>query len=256
MPAVCCDCKVLDQHLVNDEISLLRVEWPSADHAPHAGQFMMLRCWDAYTAPFLSRPISVHCWDEATGTVEFLYQIKGAGTQKLAALKAGDTLQVVGSLGNGFDVADLAARYQKIALVGGGIGAAPLYQLARELNAAGVTCDAFFGFRDEPYCMEEFRAVTRQVYVATDTGRHGFHGFVTQIVHPEQYDCVLVCGPEVMMRAVAGLCRQSGTPCLVSMERKMACGIGACLGCTCHTPKGEALGVCKSGPVFDAEVIF
>ena len=123
----------------------------------------------------------------------------------------------------------------------------PLYQLARELAAAGRTPDVFFGFRDEPYCMEQYRGLAGLVKVSTDSGRVGFHGFVTQLYDPADYDVVLICGPTPMMRNAARLCAEKGTPCLVSLEKKMACGIGACLGCTIETASG-AKSVCKAAP--------
>ena len=155
-----------------------------------------------------------------------------------------------------FDVPDILSKYKKIAVVGGGIGTAPMFQLTRELAAAGVKPDVFFGFRDAPYCMEEYREIANLVKVSTDTGAVGFHGFVTQLYDPADYDVVLVCGPTVMMRNAARLCAEKGTPCFVSMEKKMACGIGACLGCTCETKSGEGKSVCKNGPVFDATEVF
>ena len=130
------------------------------------------------------------------------------------------------------------------------------FQLTRELAAAGVKPDVFFGFRDAPYCMEEYREIANLVKVSTDTGAVGFHGFVTQLYDPADYDVVLVCGPTVMMKNAARLCAEKGTPCFVSMEKKMACGIGACLGCTCETRGGEGKSVCKNGPVFDATEVF
>ena len=222
----------------------------------HAGQFFTLRAWGADEAPFLSRPISVHKWDAETQTVEFLYAVVGEGTRKLTALMPGDSFQLTGPMGNGFDTADLLSRYKKIAVVGGGIGTAPMYQLTRELAAGGVKPDVFFGFRDKPYCMEEYRSIANSVKVSTDTGAVGFHGFVTQLYDPADYDVVLVCGPTVMMRNAARLCAEKGTPCFVSLEKKMACGIGACLGCTCETRSGEGKSVCKNGPVFDAAEVF
>ena len=107
-------------------------------------------------------------------------------------------------------------QYRKIAVVGGGIGTAPMYQVTRELAAAGVRPDVFFGFRDAPYCMEEYRSIANLVKVSTDTGAVGFHGFVTQLYDPADYDAVLVCGPTVMMKNAARLCAEKGTPCFVS----------------------------------------
>ena len=253
MRAQNCDCKVLSHRAVSDTIRLLDVKWEDMAHAPKAGQFYMLRCWRQDEAPLLSRPISVHEWSPDTGVVSFLYEVRGEGTHKLAALLPGDTLNLTGPAGNGWPVDQLLGK--KIALVGGGIGTAPLYQLAKELCEAGTKADYFCGFRDEPYGMDRFTQVCGKVQLATDSGRFGFHGFVTQLLKPEEYDLVLCCGPEPMMRAVAKLCDEAGTRCIVSLERKMACGIGACLGCTCHTETGGKC-VCKEGPVFDSKEVF
>ena len=241
MRAACCEATVLGHSVVASDIRLLRVLWPNPGHAPHAGQFFTLRSWGAGEAPFLSRPISVHKWEPET--------------EKLAALAEGDIIQLTGPMGNGFDVPAIAQKYQKIALVGGGIGTAPMYQLARELAACGRTPDVFFGFRDEPYCMEQYRSLAGIVKISTDSGRFGFHGFVTQLYDPADYDVVLICGPTPMMKNAARLCAEKGTPCLVSLEKKMACGIGACLGCTIETASG-ARSVCKDGPVFAGTEVF
>ena len=164
-------------------------------------------------------------------------------------------IRVTGPMGNGFDVQALTAAYKKIAVVGGGIGTAPLYQLCRELAAAGTKPDLFCGFREEVYEMEPYRALCGLVKVSTDTGAVGFHGFVTDLFDAADYDVVLVCGPDIMMKNVAAKCAAAHTKCFVSLEKKMACGIGACLGCTCHTA-GGAKSVCKNGPVFDAAEIY
>ncbi len=156
---------------------------------PHAGQFFTLRAWGADEAPFLSRPISVHRWNPDSSTIEFLYQVVGEGTEKIAQLKMKDAFQLTGPMGNGFDAADIVSKYKKIAVVGGGIGTAPMYQLTRELAAGGVKPDVFFGFRDAPYCMEEYREIANLVKVSTDTGAVGFHGFVTQLYDPGRLRC-------------------------------------------------------------------
>lgn len=252
MPATACDVKVLAQEALAGNIRLLTTSWPRRDKTPRAGQFFMLRCWPAGAAPLLSRPISVHNYDPLTGTLQFLYEIKGQGTRLLAALAPGDGLTLTGPSGNGFPVEYIRGR---VAVVGGGIGTAPLYQLAKELAAQGVRPDLYCGFRDEPYGMERFVPVCGRVFVATDSGRAGFHGLVTELVRPEQYDMVLCCGPEPMMRAVAARCAEKAVPCLVSLEKKMACGVGACLGCTCRTT-GGGKSVCKDGPVFNAGEVF
>lgn len=251
MSAAFCECRVLSQEALAPDIRLLAVEWTDPAHQPQAGQFFMLRSWAASQPPFLSRPISVHSFE---GTrLEFLYQIKGEGTRHLAALKEGDTLRLTGPAGNGFDLSLCAGK--KVAVVGGGIGTAPLYQVCRQLAAQGNKPHFFAGFRDLPYGLEAFESVCSRVAVATDSGRFGHHGFVTDLFDAADYDMVLTCGPEIMMMNVAKKCEAAGTLCLVSLEKKMACGIGACLGCTCHTHTGPK-SVCKNGPVFDSKEVF
>lgn len=255
MNAISCKLQVLAQESLAPDIRRLVVQWQDPRHEPHAGQFYMLRAWAPDATPILSRPISVHDFDNQTGALTFLYQVKGEGTQKLAALQPGQTLTVTGPCGNGFDVAGLAQQYDKIAVVGGGIGTAPLLLLCKQLCRAGIRPDLYVGFRDEPYGMEAFVPWCHTIHLATDSGAHGHHGLVTDLLDAANYDLVLTCGPMVMMRGVAKLCAAAGTPCLASLEKKMACGLGACLGCTCHT-KGGPRTVCKDGPVFKAEEVF
>ena len=252
MPAQNFEARVLRQEQAASSIRLLTVEWNASLHAPKAGQFYMLRAWRAEEAPLLSRPISVHSFDARAGELQFLYEIKGPGTQKLAALAGGGLLRLTGPSGNGFPVEELSGR---IAVVGGGIGIAPLFQLVRELAGKGCQVDFYAGFRDVPYRLEAFAAAAESVRVATDSGAYGVKGFVTDLLQPAHYSAVCVCGPEVMMRKAALACREAGVPVYVSKEAKMACGEGACLGCTCHTGSG-ALSVCKNGPVFEGSVAY
>ena len=254
MSATSCNVRVLRQKAVASDIRRLTVALPKEGPRPHAGQFYMLRCWGAAETPVLSRPISVHDVDEREGTLTFLYQIKGEGTQKLAHLAWGQTLTLTGPCGNGFDVAAAAAA-GRVAVVGGGIGVAPLLLLCRELAAAGCKPELYAGFRDAPYALEDFLPYCAAISVATDSGAVGYHGLVTGILHPEEFDLVLTCGPNVMMQGVYRLCTEKGVPCLASLERKMACGLGACLGCTCHTKVGPKT-VCQDGPVFPAQEVF
>ena len=214
--------------------------------------------------------VRVDAFDKATGRTKYyddlapkdalLIRVKHStiahGFVKSVDISKAEKIPGVVKILTCFDVPDILSKYKKIAVVGGGIGTAPMFQLTRELAAAGVKPDVFFGFRDVPYCMEEYREIANLVKVSTDTGAVGFHGFVTQLYDPADYDVVLVCGPTVMMRNAARLCAEKGTPCFVSMEKKMACGIGACLGCTCETKGGEGKSVCKNGPVFDATEVF
>ena len=206
MNATSCDLKVLRQETVAADIMRLTVQWQDPSREPHAGQFYMLRAWAADATPILSRPISVDDFDNQTGALTFLYQVKGEGTRKLAALAAGDTLTVTGPCGNGFDTAALASAHKRIAVVGGGIGTAPLLLLCKELCRAGVRPDLYVGFRDASYGMESFVPWCHSIHLATDSGSEGHHGLVTDLLDVTHYDIVLTCGPMVMMRGVAKLC--------------------------------------------------
>ena len=183
MSATSCNVRVLRQKAVASDIRRLTVALPKEGPRPHAGQFYMLRCWGAAETPVLSRPISVHDVDEREGTLTFLYQIKGEGTQKLAHLAWGQTLTLTGPCGNGFDVAAAAAA-GRVAVVGGGIGVAPLLLLCRELAAAGCKPELYAGFRDAPYALEDFLPYCAAISVATDSGAVGYHGLVTGIFAP------------------------------------------------------------------------
>ncbi len=251
MPAQNCEAVVLENSMQAADIYLLKAGLPAGAAAPRAGQFYMLRCWGPDEAPLLSRPISVHEYDGEKRTVSFLYQVKGRGTRRLAALEPGSALALTGPAGNGFLLEGATA-----VVVGGGIGTAPLLQLAKDLARAGVVTDAILGFRDEPYRVEAFRAVCRHVEVATDTGSVGHKGFVTDLLVPGHYDTVYICGPEVMMEKAARMALGAGVRTYVSKEAKMACGLGACLGCTCRTGEGAPVSVCKDGPVFEGGVFY
>ncbi|MDD3428550.1 MAG: dihydroorotate dehydrogenase electron transfer subunit [Oscillospiraceae bacterium] len=230
---------------MTDTVFLLKAQW-SAPTQP--GQFFMLRTWDK--APLLSRPISVHNWEN--GIVEFLYEVRGTGTDLLSQAKAGDFIELTGALGKGFPVENISG---KVAVVSGGIGIAPLYYVVRALVQKGCTVDFYCGFRDKPYGLEKFEALCSNVYLATDSGNYGVKGFVTDLLQPEGYDAVLTCGPEIMMEKIAHKAMAAGTAVYVSKESHMACGIGACLACTCKT-KGGPKSVCKDGPVFKGEDIY
>ena len=209
-----------------------------------AGQFYMLKLNGQTLLP---RPISI-CEKEGN-KITFLYAVVGAGTEEFSKLREGDTINLTGPLGNGFN---LEENLGKVALVCGGIGTAPMVEVAKQLrakNAFGII-DVYAGFRDEIYLKEDLEKYANKVEITTNTGKYGHKGFVTEIFKPEEYDTVLCCGPEVMMKAVIEMCKAKGTKIYVSMEKHMACGVGACLVCTCKTKDGFKR-TCKDGPVFD-----
>ncbi len=215
------------------------------DFTGEPGQFYMLRGWNGLD-PFLPRPISIA--DVEDGRLTLLYEVRGKGTHIISRLSVGDSLSVLGPLGNGFE----NLREGRLALVSGGIGIAPLLYLAKRRESQ---VDLYSGFRSEPYFLEEFRPFVNEIRVSTEDGSFGHEGFVTELLSPEEYDLVVSCGPMPMMEALAKQCRDK-TELMLSMESHMACGIGACLGCTIQTIRGMER-VCKEGPVFNSrEVIF
>ncbi len=245
---------ILKNTALNDEIFLLKTGWCGA--APKPGQFFLLK--PVRSATFLGRPISVCSWDGpdyGAGVLGFMIALRGAGTRELKSLVVGDEIEITGPLGN--DWLSAASSLgpldgsKPLALVGGGIGLAPLLQLAKGLPAGDF--DFLAGFRSRPFGMVDLEA--RAVILATEDGCEGCEGRIPDQLDPRLYRAVYACGPDPMLRAVAEKCALHGTPCLTSLERHMACGVGACLGCTVATKSGNKR-CCADGPIFDAREIF
>jgi len=208
-------------------------------HVHEPGQFVNI----TLEGLFLRRPISV-C-DSTADTLTLLYKVVGKGTRMMAEMAEGDTLDVLTGLGNGFDT---KAASEKPLLVGGGIGVAPLYYLARTLIAAGKPVSVILGFNkaDEIIYKEEFERLGAKVVIATADGSVGVRGFVTDALGEVDFDYFYACGPMPMLRALEKVATTEGE---VSLEERMGCGTGICMGCSCHTVLG-ARRVCKDGPVF------
>ena len=208
------------------------------------GQFFMLKTLD--NSFLLPRPISVN--DVNGNIVSFLYRIEGQGTKKISSLCANDEIQLFGPLGNGFDTEELKG---KIAVIGGGIGIAPLLYLSKKL---GKRADVYLGYKDleNMYIVEEFKSFVDKTLIVTEDGSFGEKGFVTDYVLYDKYDAVVTCGPEIMMNKIVNNCRINNIKCYISLEKRMACGMGACLGCTVETKDGNKR-ACKDGPVFNSE---
>ena len=196
---------------------------------------------------FLRRPISVY--DSAPGSLTILYKVVGKGTEQMAGMKAGETLDVLTGLGNGYD---LSKAGDEPLLLGGGVGVPPLYLLAKQLTAAGKKVRAVLGFNtaEEVFGEEAFKALGCEVTVTTADGSYGMKGFVTDAL-PESYSYFYTCGPEPMLRAVYRAANTSGQ---FSFEERMGCGFGACMGCSCRTITGYKR-ICREGPVLEKEEI-
>ncbi len=226
-----------------------------------AGQFVMVRVGGGLD-PLLRRPFGVYDMIGSRGGprgtgIEILYKVVGAGTRVLAARRPGDFIDVMGPLGNGFP---FPSGFRKVILVAGGMGIVPLYLLAKELRGAVL----LFGARkkEEAVFIKDFRKFTKSVRAATEDGSYGRNGLVTELLEEELSpgSAVYACGPSGMLKAASLLAARHGAKCFVSLERPMACGIGACLGCAVKMkPRGEDgcryRMVCSDGPVFDGEEI-
>ena len=213
----------------------------SAITAP--GQFVNIQL----TGKFLRRPISVCDYDAQTLTI--VYKVVGKGTEQMASMTAGETLDILTGLGNGYDLAPAGDRP---VLLGGGVGVPPLYHLAKRLLALGKEVTVVLGFNtaSEIFYEKEFQALGCKTFVTTVDGSYGKKGFVTDAL-PEDYTYFYTCGPESMLKAVYRTTNTSGQ---MSFEQRMGCGFGACMGCSCKTLTGNKR-ICKEGPVMRKEEI-
>lgn len=198
----------------------------------------------------LRRPISICAIDRERCELRFVFQVRGEGTAQLAGYRAGDSLEILAPLGQGFPV-DPSKR---TLLIGGGIGVPPLLAAAQALGGNAVVS---LGFRSRELVIleEDFRAAGAKVLVSTDDGSYGFHGLATEPAAQEDFQVVFACGPAPMLRAARELAEDHGAAGYLSLEQRMACGVGACLGCAVPLRDengGEYYGhVCKDGPVFE-----
>ena len=248
-------CKIVSKEQLGDAVYMtLEVGDMVRTSFKAPGQFVHIKCGEGL---LLRRPISVcTCQeDERSDLLTIVFEVRGEGTDWLARRPVGHTLDVMGLLGNGFQVKP-EGRYL---LVGGGIGIPPMLGCAQYAQGK---CTAILGGRskDKIILNDCFEEACAKVLVATDDGSLGHHGFVDALVRRELgedkgYDAVLACGPRPMLRNVARAAEEFGIPCQVSMEERMACGVGACLGCATPMADGTMKHVCKDGPVFDAREV-
>ena len=216
------------------------------------GQFVEVRV-DGSSTTFLRRPISINFVDREQNELWLMVAMVGDGTRRLGELKAGDKLNCVLPLGNGFLFQSDRIALHKALLVGGGVGVAPLLYLGAQMKKQGMEPTFLLGARtaSDLLMLDEFKKYGR-VCVTTEDGSEGEKGFVTNhsLLQKEQFDKIATCGPTPMMKAVARYARQANTECEASLENLMACGLGACLCCVEKTTDGN-LCVCKDGPVFN-----
>ena len=244
---------VLEKRELAQGVFLLVAKSPAIALQCMPGQFVMLRL-TRLADPLLRRPISIAGADAEKGTLTLICRVVGHGTELLATIRTGDALDVMGPLGHGFDLSG-----KRPLLVGGGIGLAPLLYVAEsycpepvEVLAGGRTCEELFW-------ADLFRQSCRKVHVSTDDGSMGICGTcadaLPEVLKNGNYDMLLTCGPRPMMQRVAAEAAKAGIRTQVSLEERMACGLGACRACTCSAADGGLRQVCKDGPVFWAEEV-
>lgn len=224
------------------------------------GQFLEIKVTDNIE-PFLRRPISIFNIKREEGIVEFIFQVKGKGTEILSTKKVGEQIDIIGPLGQGnFEY----ENYQNIAIIGGGIGVFPLHELAKRAKENGKNINIYLGFRNKEFVVleEEFKNVATNLILSTDDGSYGKDGFAINFlkedIEKNPIDCIFACGPLPMLKAVQALAKEKNIPCQISLEEKMGCGIGACLGCAVKykTEKEDTFKrVCKEGPVFYSNTV-
>lgn len=229
---------------------------PEIARASQPGQFVMIKAWEGLE-PFLPRPFSIHCADAEAGRLELLYKVVGRGTHIMERLLPGDTLTILGPLGHGFP---LEASMERIALVGRGIGIAPLLLLAQEARKQGTEVHVYLSAKDEDhlFAKDRFAALGCRVQ-ATCEGGALVTDFFQQDLERHHFDAAYSCGSKRLAGEIRRLQKALGFAAYISLEEHMACGIGSCKGCICtvHEQGGDTHyeNVCKSGPVFPLERI-
>ena len=277
---------VLDSHMLAQDIWSLELAYAPDDipEEVRPGQFAGLYPPDGDL--LLMRPISICRWDRERGALRFVYRAAGRGTRSFTSLKPGDRLDMLGILGNGYDLELL--RDKRVLLLGGGIGVPPMLELAASLSAgisktgegtlsqdpeahpaaektsgASPAVTAVLGYRNnELFLLEEMKEFA-DVYVATEDGSAGTKGNVLDAVRENgiSADVVCACGPLPMLRAISRFASEKGMPAFLSLEERMACGVGVCLGCVTKTKKVDSHSkvnnarVCVEGPVFSADEV-
>ena len=261
---------IRQQVFLKDKHLLLELIVPESFKSARPGQFLHIRIEDSCD-PLLRRPLSIHDIEEDNQKKQWVcriaYEIVGKGTMLLAEKKPLSQIDALGPLGNGFDLKKLQ-RLEKVYLVAGGMGVAPLYFLAKKLTQirkinSGAETIVLIGAKTKNQLLREkaFKDLGCSIHLSTDDGSRGFKGKVTDLLkeilgkgEAHEPGALCACGPKPMLAAVAGIAHHAGLPAQVSLEEFMGCGLGACLGCVIRTTSGFKR-ICHDGPVFDAQEI-
>lgn len=245
-------CTILSQECIGKDIYSMWIETKTIAEQAKPGQFVSVYTRDG--SKLLPRPISLCEIDKEKKALRLVYRVTGknTGTESFSRLHKNVTLEVLGPLGNGFPLDE--AKGKKVFLMGGGIGVPPMLETMKQLDAEKT---AILGYRDELFLNDEFEK-NGKVYIATEDGSAGTKGNVMDAIRENRLeaDVIFACGPKPMLRAIKAYALEKGIPCWISMEERMACGVGACLGCVCQSTEVDGHShvhnkrVCKDGPVF------
>ncbi len=244
---------VVSQEQIASDVYSMWIQTEQIAEEAKPGQFISLYCADK--SRLLPRPISLCEIDRESGRLRIVYRVVGKGTDEFSRLRAGDTVEILGPLGNGFPLEE--ARGKRVLLMGGGIGIPPMLETAKQLDAEKMIVS---GYRDELFLTEDF-AEAGELYLAVEHPGEGVictEGNVLDAVRENELeaDVIFACGPTPMLRAIKSYALEKEIPCWISMEEKMACGIGACLACVCQSKEIDGHShvhnkrICKDGPVF------
>ena len=252
--------KLLEKEELKPGIFKFSVQADEIVNTARPGNFIEIRVNDDIE-PFLRRPISIYNMDKEKGILEFIFQVKGKGTTILAKRNKGELIDIVGPLGFGpFKY----SNFENLGIIGGGIGVFPLYELAKSAKNENKNVNTYLGFRNKDLVVleNEFKQLSNQLTITTDDGSYSQKGFAIDFLKKDieagKIDSIYACGPLPMLRAVRELALEKNIPCQISLEERMACGLGVCLGCAVKTAKSskeapEYWHVCKAGPVFQAK---
>lgn len=213
--------------------------------------------------PFLRRPISIYNIEKEKSIIEIIFQVKGKGTELLSKKQEGDFIDIIGPLGNGVFKFE---KHKNIAVIGGGIGIFPLYELTKEAKELNLNIDTYIGFRNKELVVleKEFENTSNNLTITTDDGSYKNKGFaidyLKENLKTKKVDCIYTCGPLPMIKAVKALAEENNIECQISLEEKMGCGLGVCLGCAVKTAESskedpQYVHVCKDGPVFESKSV-
>ena len=261
-------CNIIEQQEIAPGIFDLRLQAEEIAAAAAPGQFVNVYCADR--ARLLPRPISICEADASTGVIRLVYRVAGRGTEEFSGRSAGEALAVLGPLGNGFPTDRAAGK--RLLLVGGGIGIPPLLETAKRARALGAEVTVVLGYRDMPFLAEDFRGTAEVLFAVEDgcaagklrgAGLPVTEGTVLDAIRETglSADLLFACGPGPMLRALQEYAEKEHIETWLSLEERMACGVGACLACVCATAEKDAhtqvknRRVCKDGPVFEASEV-